>query len=148
MWTFKRTSRRNTIVGNMARRRAPANLISTLRISCFNKSGFQRNPCAHHQQLHNSLRLDKCGESIFVRSETLESERPAELLNNEEVPIHVNSIRNARIVYFHTKDNPYNSWQATKNQLKGSSRDEILTRAYGVLQKPAGTVFRNLMTRS
>jgi hypothetical protein len=54
------------------------------------------------------------------------------------------SIRNARIVYFHTKNNPYNSWEATKNQLEGASRDEILTRAYGVPTKPANTVFRNL----
>ena len=74
---------------------------------------------------------------------TLES-RPAVLLNNDEVPVLQQSIRNARIVYFHTQDNPYNSWTATKNQLKGSSRDEILTRAYGVPTKPAGTVFRNL----
>ncbi len=73
---------------------------------------------------------------------TLESKN-AELLD-EEVPILQQSIRNARIVYFHTKDNPYNSWQATKNQLKGSTRDEILTRAYGVPTKPANTVFRNL----
>ena len=59
---------------------------------------------------------------------TLES-RPAVLLDNDEVPVLQQSIRNARIVYFHTQDNPYNSWTATKNQLKGSSRDEILTKS-------------------
>jgi hypothetical protein len=72
-------------------------------------------------------------------------EKKADLLNDEKLPILQQCIRpNARIVYFHTKDNPFNSWQATKNQLAGAKRDEILTRAYGIPTKPANTVFRNL----
>ena len=74
---------------------------------------------------------------------TFETKSPIFLMN-EEVPVLQQSIRNARIVYFHTQDNPYNSWEATKNQLKGANRDEILTRAFGVPTKPANTVFRNL----
>jgi hypothetical protein len=72
-------------------------------------------------------------------------DREAELLDNEKVPVLQQSIRaNARIVYFHTKDNPYNSWKATKSQLKGATRDEIKCRAYGLVVKPANTVFPNL----
>ena len=71
-------------------------------------------------------------------------ETEAELLGGEKVPVLQQSIRNARIVYFHTKDNPFNSWAATKAQLAGAKRDEVKTRAYGIPTKPSNTVFPNL----
>ena len=75
-------------------------------------------------------------------------EKEAELLDNEMVPVLQQSIRKtARIVYFHTKDNPYNSWKATRSQLTGATRDEIKCRAYGLPVKPANTVFPNLDDR-
>jgi hypothetical protein len=74
-------------------------------------------------------------------------EKDADLLG-EKVPILQQPIRkNASVVYFHTKDNPYGGWQAMKSQLAGASRDEVLCRAYGVPTKPANTVFPNLDER-
>ena len=85
-----------------------------------------------------------CVASYLSGAQTL-IEKPAELLDNEMVPILQQSVRKcARIVYFHTADNPYNSWKATKAQLAGASRDEIKTRAYGITVKPSNTCFRNL----
>ena len=74
-------------------------------------------------------------------------DREAELLDNERFQFYSNQFVTLRIVYFHTKDNPYNSWKATKNQLKGATRDEIKCHAYGLPVKPANTVFPNLDDR-
>ena len=75
-------------------------------------------------------------------------DKEAELLEGERVPILQKPIRqNASVCYFHTQDNPFNSWEATKAQLKGARREEILCRAYGVPTKPATTCFRNLDDR-
>ena len=75
-------------------------------------------------------------------------DREADLLEDERVPILQQPVRqNARVVYFHTKDNPYGGWQAMKAQLKGAKRDEILCRAYGVPTKASNQVFANLDSR-
>jgi hypothetical protein len=75
-------------------------------------------------------------------------DKEAELLDGERVPILQQPVRqNARVVYFHTADNPYGGWEAMKNQLRGARRDEILCRSYGVPTKPSNTVFRNLDDR-
>jgi hypothetical protein len=41
----------------------------------------------------------------------------------------------ARIVFFHTKDNPFGNYPSLKQQLKNKGREEILIRAYGVCTK-------------
>jgi hypothetical protein len=120
-----------------------ANLISTLRFRVLTRADSKGIPARIISSFTTVSGWTNVVSQYLSGARTLES-RPAVLLNNDEVPVLQQSIRNARIVYFHTQDNPYNSWTATKNQLKGSSRDEILTRAYGVPTKPAGTVFRNL----
>ena len=75
-------------------------------------------------------------------------DREADLLEDERVPILQQPVRqNSRVVYFHTKDNPYGGWQAMKAQLKGAKRDEILCRAYGVPTKASNQVFANLDSR-
>lgn len=64
--------------------------------------------------------------------ETIET-RNAELVNNEPVPyIQSCKSRNAGIVYFHSKWNPFGGYDRLARDLKGRPKDEILTRAYGV----------------
>lgn len=117
--------------------------LSTLRYRCLTRADSKGIPARIISSFTTVSGWTNVVSQYLTGARTLETKK-AELLNNEEVPVLQHSIRNARIVYFHTKDNPYNSWEATKNQLKGANRDEILTRAYGVPTKPANTVFRNL----
>ena len=68
--------------------------------------------------------------------------RPAALLNNEEVPlIQQNHKKNAGIVYFHSILNPFGGYERIAKELQHSSRDEILTRAYGIPVKSMTTLF-------
>lgn len=117
--------------------------LSTLRYRCLTRADSKGIPARIISSFTTVSGWTNVVSQYLTGARTLETKK-AELLNDEEVPVLQHSIRNARIVYFHTKDNPYNSWEATKNQLKGANRDEILTRAYGVPTKPANTVFRNL----
>jgi len=86
------------------------------------------------------------GHTPFVASylkdaETLRT-RPAELLNNEEVPfIQVNEKKDAGIVYFHSDLNPFGGYDRIKKELQHSPRDQILTRAYGIPVKSMTTLF-------
>lgn len=74
-------------------------------------------------------------------AKTVESKR-AELLNNELVPFVQHSAnRNAAVIYFHSKDNPFGGYDRIANDLKNSSRETILIRAYGVPTKSYTTVF-------
>src|SRR4029453_4100204 len=47
----------------------------------------------------------------------------------------------ARIIYYHTSDNPYGNYEAMKIECLNSSRDRILTRAYGVPTKAIAAAF-------
>jgi len=40
--------------------------------------------------------------------------------------------QNARVVYFHTSDNPFGGYETLKETLRGATKEEILCRAYGV----------------
>lgn len=86
------------------------------------------------------------GHTPFVASylkdvQTLQM-REAELLNNEEVPfVQVNHKKDAGIVYFHSALNPFGGYDRIKKELEHSSRDEILTRAYGIPVKSMTTLF-------
>ena len=115
--------------------------LSTLRYRCLTRADSKGIPARIISSFTTVSGWTNVVSQYLTGARTLETKK-AELLNDEEVPVLQHSIRNARIVYFHTKDNPYNSWEATKNQLKGANRDEILTRAYGVPTKPANTSFQ------
>lgn len=66
----------------------------------------------------------------------------AELLDDWEVPVVQQPKRkSSKIIYFHTKDNPYNNYQRLKDDLDGAPREEILCRAYGVPEKPLAGKF-------
>lgn len=47
----------------------------------------------------------------------------------------------ARIIFFHTSDNPFGNYPALVQELKGKSKDEIKIRAYGVATKSHAVAF-------
>ena len=123
------------------------NWLTTLRYRCLTRADSKGIPARILMSFTTVSGWTNVVSQYLTGARTL-IDREAELLDNEKVPVLQQSIRNnARIVYFHTKDNPYNSWKATKNQLKGATRDEIKCRAYGLPVKPANTVFPNLDDR-
>ena len=59
--------------------------------------------------------------------------RPAELLNNEEVPVvQYSPLRDASIVYLHSDENPFGGYERIKKDLMGRPEEEIRVRAYGI----------------
>lgn len=76
-------------------------------------------------------------------AKTIES-RPADLLHGRMVPVVQHSKnRNAAIIYFHTKDNPFGGYDRIAQDLANRPEDEILCRAYGVPTKSKSTQFPN-----
>jgi len=53
----------------------------------------------------------------------------------------------ARVVYFHTQDNPFGNYEAMKTELLKSPKDRILMRAYGVPTKKAANMFAKFDAR-
>tara|TARA_Y100001938_G_scaffold25624_2_gene34235 strand:- start:2493 stop:4217 length:1725 start_codon:yes stop_codon:yes gene_type:complete len=75
------------------------------------------------------------------QAETIE-QAPAELLGGELVPVSQRSkLRDASVIYFHSAWNPFGGFSRIASDLANSSRDEILTRAYGVPVRSSATVF-------
>jgi hypothetical protein len=63
-------------------------------------------------------------------------------IGHEKVPrIMQCSDPTARIIYFHTDDNPFGNYPSLVQELKGKSREEILVRAYGVCSKSHQAAF-------
>jgi len=74
-------------------------------------------------------------------------ESPAELLNNEMVPVLQKCRhRKATVHYFHSINNPFGGYQRIKRNLEGKDRATILVRAYGVPTKSYTTVFPKFST--
>ena len=72
---------------------------------------------------------------------TMES-KEAELLGGRSVPfIQHSKNRNAGIIYFHSKDNPFGGYERIAADLRNRPEEEILTRAYGIPTKSASTRF-------
>jgi hypothetical protein len=123
------------------------NWLSTLRYRCLTRADSNGIPARILMSFTTVSGWTNVVSQYLTGARTL-IDKEAELLDGERVPILQQSVRsNARIVYFHTQDNPYNSWKATKSQLSGATRDEIKCRAYGLPVKPANTVFPNLDDR-
>ena len=82
---------------------------------------------------------------------TLE-DAPAELvLDLKGQPIRVPRVQQcskptARVVYFHTADNPFGNYEAMKTELVKSPKDRVLMRAYGVPTKKAANMFAKFNT--
>ena len=74
-------------------------------------------------------------------AETLKTGK-AEMLNDMEVPyVQYSPNKEAGIVYFHSKCNPFGGYERIVKELKNESRDVILTRAYGIPVKSITTLF-------
>lgn len=52
----------------------------------------------------------------------------------------------ARVVYFHTADNPFGNYEAMQTELLKSSKDRVLMRAYGVPTKKQANMFAKFNT--
>lgn len=82
---------------------------------------------------------------------TLE-DAPAELvLDLKGQPLRVPRVQQcskptARVVYFHTADNPFGNYEAMKTELVKSPKDRVLMRAYGVPTKKAANMFAKFNT--
>ena len=69
----------------------------------------------------------------YLKNVEVRETKQAELVNNETVPyIQHSRARNAGIIYFHSKWNPFGGYERLAKDLKERPKDEILTRAYGV----------------
>jgi len=74
-------------------------------------------------------------------AETLES-KEAELLGNRLVPyVQKCKGRDAALIYFHTKDNPFSGYDRLAKDLARGTESDILCRAYGIASKSAATKF-------
>ena len=70
--------------------------------------------------------------------------KPAELLNGRNVPyIQKSRNRDASIIYFHSRDNPFGGYERIAKDLSGRPEEEVLTRAYGIPTKSMSTKFPN-----
>ena len=71
--------------------------------------------------------------SEYLKGAETKETRPAELLNNEPVPIvQYSPDRDASIVYLHSDENPFGGYTRIAKDLKGRPQDEIKVRAYGL----------------
>lgn len=88
----------------------------------------------------------------YVAGARITETKAAELLPNQNVPGvpkgHMPYRAEARsgragIVWFHTKLNPYSSWEQMQKTLKGRSSYDVKIRAYGWAESTAGSQFPN-----
>lgn len=86
------------------------------------------------------------GHTPFIASFLKDAEtvrtRKAELLGGEDVPqVQICGEKDAGIVYFHSELNPFGGYERIAKELEHSSREDILTRAYGIPVKSMTTLF-------
>ena len=82
---------------------------------------------------------------------TLEDTEAPLVLDNKGRPIRVPRVQQcakptARVVYFHTADNPFGNYEAMKTELEKSPKDRVLMRAYGVPTKKQANMFAKFNT--
>ena len=78
----------------------------------------------------------------FLKGAETRKTRKAPLLDGEEVPVtQYSPEKDAGIVYFHSEFNPFGGYERIAKELRHSTRDEILTRAYGVPVKSMTSLF-------
>jgi len=82
----------------------------------------------------------------YLNGAKTEESIEADLLPGMHVPIVQQPYKkgeptNSKIIYFHTKDNPYGGYERIKKDLIGAHREDILCRAYGVPSKPMAGKF-------
>jgi hypothetical protein len=88
------------------------------------------------EYLDGAKTLEECDAPLLPRY------RDGNLIGLETVPrIQQCTREKARVVYFHTADNPYGNPEAMETELRGSNRERILMRAYGVPTKARMSMF-------
>jgi hypothetical protein len=88
------------------------------------------------EYLDGAKTLEECDAPLLPRY------RDGHLLGVERVPRIQQCVREkARVVYFHTADNPFGNPEAMETELRGSNRERILMRAYGVPTKARMSMF-------
>jgi len=88
------------------------------------------------EYLDGAKTLEECDAPLLPRY------RDGNLIGVEQVPRIQQCVREkARVVYFHTSDNPYGNPEAMETELRGSNRERILMRAYGVPTKARMSMF-------
>jgi hypothetical protein len=88
------------------------------------------------EYLDGAKTLEECDAPLLPRY------RDGNLIGLEQVPrIQQCTREKARVVYFHTSDNPYGNPEAMETELRGSNRERILMRAYGVPTKARMSMF-------
>lgn len=71
-----------------------------------------------------------------------ERDKAGAIVGYEKVPrVELCKDKKARIIYFHTNDNPYGNYEAMVEEMKGKPRNTILMRVYGVATKAANAQF-------
>jgi hypothetical protein len=71
--------------------------------------------------------------SDYLKDSRTLATRPAELLDDEEVPvIQYSPKRDASVVYLHSDENPFGGYERIKKDLLGRPDEEIRVRAYGI----------------
>lgn len=125
----------------------PLNFLSTVRYRTLTRADSRGIPARIISTFTTVSGWSPTVASYLSGAMTLD-EVDAELLPGEKVPVLQQPVKkSSRVIYFHTANNPYGGWEAMKNQLSGTRRDEILCRAYGVPVKPSNTTFKNLTSK-
>jgi hypothetical protein len=80
----------------------------------------------------------------YVQGAEVLRAKQAELLGGRSVPyLQRSKNRDAGIIYFHSRDNPFGGYDRISKDLAGRPENEILTRAYGIATKSVSTKFPN-----
>ena len=84
----------------------------------------------------------------YLNGAKTEEDIEADLIKGLRVPIVQQPKRkDSKIIYYHTKDNPYGGYDRIVKTLEGAHRDDILCRAYGVPSKPMAGKFPKFSDR-
>lgn len=119
--------------------------IEALRFRLVNRNGILRltfTPAEHYSDtikmyLKGATTLEETGAELLPLFDNAGKE-----IGHEPVPrVQQSGIPQARIVYFHTSDNPFGNFEGMKMEQIGAPRERILMRVYGVPSETHGAQF-------
>jgi hypothetical protein len=82
----------------------------------------------------------------FLKDCETRKTRYAEMVDEDLPFVQYSHNKDAGIVFFHSDLNPFGGYERIKKELRNSTRDEILTRAYGIPVKSMTTLFSKFST--
>ena len=121
----------------------PAPLLDTLRLRLVTRGGLMLVTFTPLKGYSPAVRQ-------YLDGAEVEEAKEAELLPGRTVagcaPGHMPYVlrcfkRSQRVVFFHSKFNPYNPWPGLVRALEGKSREDVMTRAYGWPTKMVASAF-------